>query len=382
LCSYLQVSLLPVLVLLLALVIPSVSSSNAQSNQTQGNNDIPNNDIPNNDIPNNDIPNNDIPGNQTQGNNDIPNNENRSTGDLVQDNFTNHVDNLTTNAGSSSIDNTETSNLVNNTTNILINEVELNPRGSDFGHEWIELYNPTSVSASISDFVIMTSFKSEIITLPSDATIGANGMYVVKVDGQLLSNTAESLVLADASGNTIDQTPSLVDRSDDSRTWQRIPDGNEEWQFAAGTRDELNDPRGQASATRSASVGNSAQCLGMAGCAEGTVTRIVDGDTLYVTTMNNTVYKVDLALVRAPASNENGFIDSTSFTRGLCLGSKALVDQDDMLRASNTSIIAVVYCESANLNSELLDNGYAKLDTNQCKTSEFAAQDWAKEHGC
>jgi hypothetical protein len=119
----------------------------------------------------------------------------------------------------------------------------------------------------------------------------------------------------------------------------------------------------------------------VAGCAEGMAIRIVDGDTLYVR-VNITVYKIDLALASAPSSTEEGFIESTSFTRSLCLGSNVLVDQDDKLLTSDTSVIAVVYCASTNLNSELLDNDYATLNTEQCKTSEFASQRWARDHGC
>jgi endonuclease YncB( thermonuclease family) len=279
----------------------------------------------------------------------------------------------------------EDSPFVNDTeaqdTGILINEVELNPQGSNIGKQWIELFNPVDVGVNISDFEIRTSFKSATIQLPPDAAIDANGTYVVELDRQTLSNTAESLVLANASGEIIDRTPSLVDRSSDDRTWQRIPDGGDEWQFRAGTRDELNDPNGQASATRSASASSAAQCLGTAGCAEGIVTRIVDGDTLYVK-VNSTVYKIDLSLAKAPSSNEEGFIDSRSFTRSLCLGSSVLIDQDDRLLTSENSVIAVVYCGSTNLNSELLSSGYATLNTSQCETSEFASQPWARQHGC
>jgi endonuclease YncB( thermonuclease family) len=348
----LQFSLWPVLVLLLALAMPSVGPSGAQSDETKSNNTHIN---------------------------DFYSNGTKITGKIIPDNVTNLVDNVTKNTSSPFINGTETSSLNTNTTNIVINEVELNPRSSDSDHEWIELYNPTDVNVSIGDLEIRTSFKSASISLPSDATIDANGTYVVEIEGQMLSNTAESIVLVNGSGETIDQTPSLVDRSDDGRTWQRIPDGNDEWRFVAGTRGELNDPSEQGSATRSA--GSTLQCLGTAGCAEGTVVRIVDGDTLYVA-VNNTVYKIDLALTEVPSSDERGFLDSTSFTRSLCLGSNVLVDQDDKLLVSNTSIIAVVYCESANLNSELLDNDYATLDMSQCKTSEFADLDWAREHGC
>ncbi|HXV46555.1 MAG TPA: lamin tail domain-containing protein [Nitrososphaera sp.] len=266
-------------------------------------------------------------------------------------------------------------------TNIVINEVELNPQGSDIGRQWIELYNPAGVEVNISDFEIRTSFKSATIRLPPDAAIDANGTYIVELDGKMLSNTAESLVLVNASGEIIDRTPSLVDRSDDGRTWQRIPDGNSEWQFAEGTRDELNDPDEQVSSTYTARAGSAAQCLGTAGCAEGIVTRIVDSDTFYVN-VNNTVYKIDLALTSAPSSAEKGFSESRLFTRNLCFGSSVLIDQDDRLLTSESSVIAVVYCGSTNLNSELLSGGYATQNTSQCQTSEFASQPWARQHGC
>jgi endonuclease YncB( thermonuclease family) len=284
---------------------------------------------------------------------------------------------------------------------ILINEVELNPRGNDIEKEWIELYNPTAADINISDFEIRPLFKSPTIKLPPDAIIEAGETYVIELDRPMLSNTGESIVLANATGDIQDRTPSLVDRSDDESTWQRIPDGNDEWQFVENTQGNLNDPDTLSTTFDSAenTQGNlndpdtlstildsvysesDVECLGSAGCLEGMATRIVDGDTLYVS-VNGTVYKVDLALTKAPSRIDEMFVESTAFTRDLCLGSTVLVDQDDMLLTSNSDIIAVVYCSSSNLNSELLDNGYVELETEQCTTSEFANESWAKDHGC
>ncbi len=267
------------------------------------------------------------------------------------------------------------------TSGVVINEVELNPRGDDAGNEWIEIYNLSyDDDADISGFEITTSFKTVTIKLPPDTVIEANGTYVIELAGPFLSNTAESLVLPDAYGRIMDSTPSLVDLSDDDSTWQRMPDGSSKWEFAPETRDNLNDPEGQASATRTAHSG-SVSCQGIAGCAEGIVTRIVDGDTLYVR-INGTLYKIDLALVSAPQRGEEGFMESTSFTRDLCLGNNVLVDQDDKLLTTRTSVIAVVYCGSTNLNSELLDSGHATLNTEHCNTSEFGTQRWARDYGC
>jgi endonuclease YncB( thermonuclease family) len=284
---------------------------------------------------------------------------------------------------------------------ILVNEVELNPAGNDMAKEWIELYNPTAVDVNIGNFEIRPLFTSATIKLPSHAVIEAGETYVIELDRSMLSNTAESLVLANASGDIKDRTPSLVDKGDDERTWQRIPDGNNEWQFVENTRGNLNDPdnptttfdsientRGNLNNSDTlrrlldnAYSGSDVECLGSAGCVEGVVTRIVDGDTLYVR-LNNTIYKVDLALIKVPSRTEEGFMESTAFTRDLCLGSNVLVDPDGMLPTSNSDVLAVVYCSSSNLNNELLDNGYAELEMEQCATSEFANEPWAKGHGC
>src|ERR687894_250467 len=288
---------------------------------------------------------------------------------------------------------------------ILVNEVELNPSGNDNEEgEWIELYNPTDVDININNFGITPSFQSPTIELPPDAVIEAGEIYVIELNRPMLSNTGESLVLANTTGDIHDRTPSLVDRNDDDRTWQRIPDGNNEWQFVENTQGNANDdpdtpstildseentqgnanddPDTLSTILDSVYSGSDVECLGSADCIEGIASRIVDGDTLYVRA-NSTVYKVDLALIEAPSRSEEGFVESTAFTRDLCLGSTVLVDQDDMLlTSSDSNIISVVYCSSSNLNEELLDNSYAELDVQQCATSEFANEPWVKEYGC
>jgi endonuclease YncB( thermonuclease family) len=296
----------------------------------------------------------------------------------------------------------------------MINEIELNPPGEyDEGKEWIELYNPTDVDINISNFEIGTASESATIRLPPDAIIEAGKTYVIELKEQILSNTVDSLILTNAAGDILDRTPSLVDRSDDDRTWQRIPDGNNEWQFVEGTEGNSNGDDSDNPITTPDSVENTesnpnndpdtlsrllasvysgskvgVECHGSASCIEGVATRVVDGDTVYVEQSNSsTIYKVDLALIKAPSrSEEEMFAESTAFTRDLCLGSTVLVDEDDMLSASTSSsdsdIVGVVYCSSTNLNSELLDNGYAKLETEQCARSEFANEPWVKDHGC
>src|SRR5918996_4378628 len=94
---------------------------------------------------------------------------------------------------------------------LMINEVELNPSGNDMEEgEWIELYNPTDVDINIGGFEITPSFQSPTIELPPDTVIEADETYVIELDRPMLSNTGESLVLANATGDIQDRTPSLV----------------------------------------------------------------------------------------------------------------------------------------------------------------------------
>ena len=299
---------------------------------------------------------------------------------------------------------------------VMINEIELNPPGEyDEGKEWIELYNPSNDDRDINigNFEISTASESATIKLPADALIEAGKTYVIELKEQILSNTVDSLVLSNSAGDILDRTPSLVDRSDDDRTWQRVPDGNNEWQFVENTEGSTNGDGGSNDSDNPNTSQDNAQniegstnkdpdtlsrlldsvysgseevkCHGAAGCIEGMVTRIVDGDTLYMEESNSSAtYKVDLALIKAPSRNEEDMsAESTAFTRDLCLGSTVLVDEDDMLSTtSDSDIVGVVYCSSTNLNSELLDNGYAKLETEQCARSEFANEPWVKDHGC
>jgi endonuclease YncB( thermonuclease family) len=120
-------------------------------------------------------------------------------------------------------------------------------------------------------------------------------------------------------------------------------------------------------------------CKGTARCYQSTVTRIVDGDTLYV---NND--SIRLTLVDAPEYNEEGGNEATELASSICpIGSKAIVDEDDGQTAGSYGrIVAVVYCNARNLNAELIINGYATIYEEFCNVSEFANEDWVKRYGC
>lgn len=279
---------------------------------------------------------------------------------------------------------------------VLLNEVELNPKGRDAGGEWVEIYNPAGSDADISNFRIRTSLNPTTITIPAGTVVPAGQFYVLAVDGEKLANS-NSLTLLDASGQTVlSRTPALLDKGDSSYTWQRFPDGGREWKLAEATRGSANDP---ASLPSSGSNNNNnptvtpppppppqqqsqrsgEQCTGSALCIEGTVVRVAGSGVLSVKAKTGEVYPVDLSLVKSSKSQS-----AYSFTRAACLGSSVVVDQDDGLTARGKNIVGVAYCSAspASLNQQLLDGGHVALEPRHCGASEFAGQEWAKRHGC
>ena len=115
-------------------------------------------------------------------------------------------------------------------------------------------------------------------------------------------------------------------------------------------------------------------CKGTARCLNGTVTEIIDGDTLKVDNAS-----IRLALIDAPEYNEEGWNETKELASSICpIGSKAIVDEDDGQTAgSYNRIVAVVYCNRRNLNAEMISNKYVTIYEEFCNVSEFANEDWS-----
>jgi len=123
----------------------------------------------------------------------------------------------------------------------------------------------------------------------------------------------------------------------------------------------------------------SQDCLGSAQCITGTVSEIIEGDTIIVDEQS-----IRFALASAPSIKYYGGTESRDFIETICpVGSAVLVDEDDGKILDNYGqMIGLVYCNGIILNSELLDANLGHLELRFCDSSEFGDSDWAKKHGC
>jgi endonuclease YncB( thermonuclease family) len=127
------------------------------------------------------------------------------------------------------------------------------------------------------------------------------------------------------------------------------------------------------------------ECQGQADCFRGTVTKIVDGDTIDINNM-----RVRLALVNTPERGESGYTEAIDFVESVCgMGTTALVDEDDRQKeGSYDRLIGLVYCgddginNKKSLNELLLNDGYAVIYQDFCNISESSSASWAQRHEC
>jgi micrococcal nuclease len=120
-------------------------------------------------------------------------------------------------------------------------------------------------------------------------------------------------------------------------------------------------------------------CSGDARCISGTVTRVLDGDTVEVDGQS-----IRFALSSAPEMDTDKGVLAKAFVENLCpTGSQALVDEDDkQTQGSYGRIVGIVYCNGINLNEAILESDHGWISTDFCSKSEFANNDWAKKYGC
>ena len=111
------------------------------------------------------------------------------------------------------------------------------------------------------------------------------------------------------------------------------------------------------------------------GCQTGTITRYVDGDTLYIDSK-----RVRLSLINTPERNQEGYHESLRFASEFCpLGTKIWYNQDAgyLGTSSSVGIVAEILCHNESLNGALVINDHATIIKRHCDTSEFRQRAWA-----
>jgi len=138
---------------------------------------------------------------------------------------------------------------------IVINEIEINPEGSDAGlgvggsginsksvegksgsQEYVELYNPTSQEIDISGWSLVPTAVWKKFTIPANTIILPDSFMIFTHVNYWFKDFGESVSLYDDSNNMIDETPIFKDQNDSGTTWQRITDGLDtdsitDWEF-------------------------------------------------------------------------------------------------------------------------------------------------------
>ncbi|HZB79663.1 MAG TPA: MBL fold metallo-hydrolase [Nitrososphaera sp.] len=121
---------------------------------------------------------------------------------------------------------------------ILINEVEPNPLGTDNGTEKVELYNPSNTGIDVGGWTVSsTADRTATVVINEGTTIAPKGYLIVGRDSQQqwLDNIGEGIIVRNELQILIDSVGPFSDQDNDESTWQRSPDGQDNWVFSSST---------------------------------------------------------------------------------------------------------------------------------------------------
>ncbi|WP_414470606.1 thermonuclease family protein [Methanobacterium sp. ACI-7] len=92
--------------------------------------------------------------------------------------------------------------------------------------------------------------------------------------------------------------------------------------------------------------------------ASGYCYHVVDGDTIDV----EGVGRIRFVGVNTPERNQPGYNEAKNYVKTLCLSKKVYLDIDNVKSSDRYGrVLAVVYVNDINLNSDLLKKGYAEV---------------------
>ena len=116
---------------------------------------------------------------------------------------------------------------------------------------------------------------------------------------------------------------------------------------------------------------------------QGTITRIIDGDTLV---FDGDTYR--LSLIDTPERGEDGYSEATNALKELCPSGSTAYMEADSIRGTDRydRYLGAVWCEGNNYDTTageyLFDNGLLKkFYTGFCDDTEAATAQWAEESG-
>ncbi len=126
---------------------------------------------------------------------------------------------------------------------VVINEIDINPPGDDSKtiSEWVEIFNPTNEEVDIGGWQIAsTTILKKTFTIDDGTIIKPGQFRTYSYQSVWFTDLGERVELRDASGNVIDETPTITDLFNDFTTWQRLYDGfgtnsPDDWKFVTTT---------------------------------------------------------------------------------------------------------------------------------------------------
>lgn len=131
-----------------------------------------------------------------------------------------------------------TKGFANQLVKLYINEYEANPA---WNNEWVEIYNPNNFTVELSNLRVY-DYDGNYRTISYSSFIPQHSYYVFTISGAMFNNGGDGAILRSPypDGRIYDDTGLRTDTKNDNKTWQRVPDGSNNWVFKEATKGASN----------------------------------------------------------------------------------------------------------------------------------------------